>query len=128
MATTGKSTVAGTDVDLNLNLTDVFKSLNGALSGRAEAWRGDFGIATEIYYVSIGGDSSVNVPNPSGGNVGVDVTVKQFFVDLVGSYRIHQGTYSRDDYRYSVDVFAGARYNVSRSRRQSQSRPQYRSW
>jgi hypothetical protein len=44
VSTTGTSTVAGGSVDLDLSLKDVLKHLNFAVSGRAEAWKGDFGL------------------------------------------------------------------------------------
>ncbi|MEO1091351.1 MAG: hypothetical protein AAFX81_11990 [Pseudomonadota bacterium] len=111
VTTTGTSTVADGSVDIDLDLGDLFDVLNGAIAGRAEAWRGDFGLVTEGYFVSIGGDSSIDLPGPAGGTTAVDVKVKQAFVDLLGAYRVVGDTYDETDRRYALDVQAGARFN-----------------
>lgn len=111
ITTSGTSTVAGLDADIELNLVDVLELLNGALSGRAEAWRGDFGFAVEGYYVSIGGSGSVTSPGPASANLDADVKVDQVFVDLVGAYRFADGVYNEDGRRYAFDVQAGGRFN-----------------
>ncbi len=109
--TTGTSTVAGQDVDIDLNLWDVLKVLNGAISGRAEAWRGDFGLAVEGYFVALGDDTSIGLPGPGSGHVDVDVKIRQAYVDLLGSYRVLKGTYNETGRRYAIEALAGARYN-----------------
>lgn len=111
LRTTGTSTVADGDVDLDLNLIDVFKLLNGALSGRVEAWRGDFGLAVEGYFVALGDDASFDLPGPGSGRAGVDVNVRQAFVDLLVAYRALDGRYDDTGRRYALEGFAGARYN-----------------
>lgn len=107
--TTGTSTVAGQDVDIDLNLWDVLKVLNGAISGRAEAWRGDFGLAVEGYFVALGDDTSIGLPGSA--HVDVDVNIRQAYVDLLGGYRVLDGTYDDAGHRYAIEGFAGARYN-----------------
>ncbi len=111
VTTKGTSTVAGVEADVDLDLGDVLDLLNGAVSGRAEAWRNNFGLVVEGYYVSIGGDGSIDTPGPAPGSLGADVQVDQVFVDLLGAYRIAQGTYDDSGLRYALDVQAGARYN-----------------
>lgn len=111
VSTTGTSTVAGQDVDLDLNLMDVLKVLNGAISGRAEAWNGDFGLAVEGYFVALGDDTSIGLPGPGTGHVDVEVRVRQAYVDLLGGYRVLEGTYDEAGRRYAIEGFAGARYN-----------------
>ncbi len=59
VSTTGTSTVAGGTVDLDLSLKDVLEVLNFAASARGEAWKGDFGIIIDTYYMNIGGDESI---------------------------------------------------------------------
>ena len=112
VSTTGTATVAGASVDLDLSLKDVLKHLNFAISGRAEAWKGDFGLVVDTYYVNIGGDESIGLP--AGGTVGVDVDVRQFWFDLLGAYRVANGAYDETGRRYSIDLQAGVRYNSLR--------------
>jgi hypothetical protein len=112
VSTTGTSTVAGASVDLDLSLKDLLKHLNFAASGRAEAWKGDFGLVVDTYYVNIGGDESVGLP--AGGSAGVDVDVKQFWFDLLGAYRVAHGAYDETGRRYAIDLQAGVRYNSLR--------------
>jgi hypothetical protein len=64
VSATGTSTIAGASVDLDLSLKDVLKALNFAISGRAEAWKGDFGLIIDTYYVNIGRDESIGLPGP----------------------------------------------------------------
>jgi hypothetical protein len=64
VSTTGTSTIVGASVDLDLSLKDVLKALNFAISGRAEAWKGDFELIIDTYYVNIGGDESIGLPGP----------------------------------------------------------------
>lgn len=112
--TTGTATVAGADANVDLDLGDVIDVLNGALAARAEAWRGNFGLVVEGYYVSIGGSGSVETPGPVGGRLGVDVDVEQVFIDLLAAYRVARGTYGAAGRRYAFDVQAGARFNSLR--------------
>ncbi len=108
VSTTGTSTVAGGTVDLDLSLKDVLKHLDFALSGRAEAWKGDFGLIIDAYYVNIGGNESIGLP--AGGTIGVDVDVRQFWFDLLGAYRVAHGAYDETGRRYAIDLQAGVRY------------------
>ena len=111
VSTTGTSTVAGGSVDLDLNLKDLLDHLNFMASGRVEAWKGDFGLIIDTFYVNIGGDESIGLPGPAGGTVGVDVDMKQFWFDLLGAYRVAHGAYDETGRRYSIDLQAGVRYN-----------------
>ncbi|MCZ6862731.1 MAG: hypothetical protein O7I42_21110 [Alphaproteobacteria bacterium] len=109
VSTTGTSTVAGGSVDLDLNLKDLLNYLNFMASGRVEAWKGDFGLIIDAYYVNIGGDETIGLP--AGGTVGVDVDMKQFWFDLLGAYRVAHGAYDETGRRYAIDLQAGVRYN-----------------
>ena len=83
VSTTGTSTVAGGSVDLDLSLKDVLEALNFAAAGRGEAWKGDFGLIIDAYYVNIGGSESIGLPE-GGGTVGVDVDVEAVLVRPAG--------------------------------------------
>ncbi len=111
VSTSGTTTVADASVDIDLDLQDIFEVLNLAVSARAEAWRGDFGLIVDGYYVNIGGDETIGLPGPAGGTVGVDVSVKQGWVDLLGAYRLYHGPYDDTGRLASFDVQAGVRYN-----------------
>lgn len=115
-STTGTSTIAGGSVDLDLSMKDVLKALDFAVAGRGEAWKGDFGLIIDTYYVNIGGDESIGLPGPAGGTVGVDVDVRQFWFDLLGAYRVAHGAYDGTGRRYSIDLQAGVRYNMLRQK------------
>jgi len=109
-STTGTSVIAGGATDVDLDLQDVFEVLNIAISGRAEAWRGDFGLIADGYYMNIGGGGSFT---GSGGllTASVDVEVEQAWLDLLGAYRVARGTWDDTGRLYSVDVQAGVRYS-----------------
>lgn len=117
VTTTGTSTVAGASVDIDLDLGDILQALNFAVSTRAEAWKGDFGLMTDLYYVHIGGDGRVPLPGPVPGSAGVDVSVKQGWIAVLGGYRFAKGkieTSGRSPMRYAFDAGVGFRYNILR--------------
>jgi len=108
--TTGTSVIAGGSTDVDLDLADVFEVLNVAVAGRAEAWRGDFGLIADGYYMSIGGSETFTGP---GGKVtaSVDIEVEQAWLDLLGAYRIARGAWDDTGRLYSIDIQAGVRYS-----------------
>ena len=109
VGTTGTSTVAGTSVDLDLDLGDVLDLLQGALSLRAEAWRGDWGIIADGYYVYL--EASAGASGPLGGRLDLTSETRQAWGSLLGAYRLADGTLGADGRRYAVDVSAGLRLN-----------------
>lgn len=111
VTTSGTSTVDGNSVKVDLGLGDVLENLNGAFSARAEAWKNDFGIILDGYYVNIGGEETIGLPGPLGGRVGVDVDMRQGWIDLLGGYRVAHGPYDASGRRYAIDIQAGARHN-----------------
>jgi hypothetical protein len=116
VSTTGTSTVDGGSVDLDLGLKDLLDHLNFMASGRVEAWKGDFGLIIDTFYVNIGGDEAIGLPGPAGGSVGVDVDMKQLWFDLLGAYRVAHGAYDETGRRYAIDLQAGVRYNRLRQK------------
>lgn len=113
VSTAGTSVVAGGAADIDLSLSDVFEVLNIALSGRAEAWRGDFGLIVDDYYMNIGGGETFTGP---GGRLtaSVDIVAEQAWLDLLGAYRVAHGAWDDTGRLYSVDVQAGIRYSYLR--------------
>ncbi len=104
-STTGTSTVDGTSVDLDLNLSEVLDILQGAASVRYEGWNGDFGIISEVYYVRLGEDGTL----PVGGTT-IDVDVRQTFVNLQSAYRFAEGV-NASGRKYAADAAIGVQWN-----------------
>ncbi|WP_120500593.1 outer membrane protein [Roseovarius sp. EL26] len=104
-ATEGTSTIDGSSAGVDLDLGDILDILQGALSARFEAWKGQFGIISEGYFTYLEEDATL--PGPVGANL--EVTAKQAFISLMGAYRFHEGRTSRG--RYSWDVSGGVRWN-----------------
>jgi opacity protein-like surface antigen len=76
----GDSTVDGGTVELDLDLSDVLDLLEFGISGRVEAWKGDFGFILDSWYVDLGLD--VTTPGP-----GIDVDIQQGQIDLLLGYQ-----------------------------------------
>jgi len=104
-STSGTSTVAGISGDLDLDLQDALSLLELAFSGRFEAWKGDWGIISDLNYFSLTHSAS----GPGSGSI--DVDVRQSWLSLLGAYRVAAGAYGDNNNRYSVDLQFGARYN-----------------
>lgn len=107
LSTTGTSTINGSSVPIDLNLSDVLDLLDFAASGRYEAWNGDFGVVVDANYVGIKADG--NLPGPVG--AAYDVTVRQKWVALMAAYRVADGVLNRSGQRFTFDVHGGIRYN-----------------
>lgn len=105
--TSGTSTIGGQTADVDLNLGDVLDILDFGVSGRFETWRGNFGFIIDANYLKLSADSTVTV---GPGSVDAEVEVEQYWIGLLGAYRVASGT-STAGLAYSVDVSAGARYN-----------------
>ena len=103
----GTSVVAGQSVPIDLDLSDALDLLDFAVSGRYEGWKGDFGLVVDLNYLSLSADSSL--PGPAGGSASVDI--EQYWVGLLGAYRVASGKIGGTNRRYSIDVQGGARYN-----------------
>ncbi len=107
--TQGTSTVAGTSVDLDLDLGEVLDILQGALSLRGEAWRGDFGIIADGYYVYL--EDGYGVSGPMGGGFDLTSETRQGWVSLQGAYRLADGVIDATGRRFVLDASAGVRFN-----------------
>ena len=104
LTTKGTSTVAGTTADVDLSLSDALSVLDFAGSVRYEAWRNGFGLIVDGNYLGLSGDGEL----PGPGRLDVNVEVEQWWLGLLGAYRVAQGGTDR---RYSADVQVGVRYN-----------------
>lgn len=116
LATEGTSTVAGTSVDLDMDLSDVLDVLDVAFSTRLEAWRGRVGMAADIYYVNLSlSKGAILEPraNPGLGitaDLTVDVDVRQGWSSVVGMYRLLEPE-GAARYPVAVDLLLGTRWN-----------------
>ena len=73
VSTTGSSTVAGGEVDLDFDLADILDFLNLAIAGRGEAWKGDLEFILDASYVDLGMGGDIGLPDPVGGTASVDL-------------------------------------------------------
>jgi hypothetical protein len=107
--TTGTSTVAGTPVELDLDLEDALDLLDFAAAGRFEAWRGDWGIILDTNYVALEADGSL--PSPLGSTFSADIRQKWFAV--MAAYKVADFV-GANGKRQAFDLQFGARYNSLR--------------
>lgn len=112
ISTTGTATVAGFSADVDLDLRDIFESLNFAAALRGELWKGDFGAIVDLYYVNVGGDVSASGEGPLGASARADITLRQGWVAVMGAYRFAHGTYGEEGRRFAFDAAAGVRFNI----------------
>jgi hypothetical protein len=73
--------------------------------------KGDFGFILDASYVDLEMGGDIDLPGPGGGSLGIDVSVTQAWLTLLGAYRVAHGAYDDTGRRYSFDLQAGARYN-----------------
>ncbi len=107
--TTGTSTVAGTQVPLDLDLGDAVSLLQFAGSGQFEAWRGNWGFIVDANYVSL--EAGGTLPTPAGATFNADIRQKWF--GLLAAYKVFDG-YNANGRRYAFDLQGGVRYNSLR--------------
>lgn len=107
LSTQGTSTVDGNSANIDLDLNDVLDILNFGASARYEAWRENFGLILDGYYVDLGAGGALPGPGPAQ----VNVDVRQYWLAALGAYRVSSGTLARTGGRYSFDIQAGVRFN-----------------
>jgi opacity protein-like surface antigen len=95
-------TASGVTQSLDLNFSDILNDFDVfGVSGRIEAWKGDWGIVLDVSYTDLEGDFG---PNDS-----VEVDITDWIMDLQASYRIHRATLL--DGPLLFDIMAGPRYH-----------------
>lgn len=112
----GTSVIAGTGVELDLGFNDAMDLLNFAFSGRFEAWKGDWGIIADLYYVDLdlNNEGEVDFPGPGSATATVDVDVTQKWAAFMVSRRFSYGTYGASKRRFAWDGALGIRWNSIR--------------
>lgn len=103
-STQGTSTIAGSSVDLDMDLKDALDVLDLAFAGRFEAWHGNLGFIVDLNYIELTDDEK---PSSS---VSVEIETKQAWLGLLAAYRVASGITPKGG-KYSIDVQGGARYN-----------------
>lgn len=106
-STYGTSTVAGRSVDVDMDLGEIVDVLDFAAAGRYEGWNGNYGVIVDANYAGIG-EAGV-LPGPLGS--GIEVSVRQKWLGVLGAYRVSDGTYGSANQRYTIDIQGGVRYN-----------------
>jgi hypothetical protein len=95
-------TASGVTQSLDLSFSDLLDDFDVfGVSGRVEAWKGDWGIVLDVSYTDLEGDF--------GPAASVDVEITDCLVDLQASYRIHRDTLF--DGPLLFDIMAGPRYH-----------------
>lgn len=110
VSTSGTSTVAGVEAELDMNLRDALEVLDFTISGRLESWRENLGIIVDANYLGISDDGAVTGPGPFGKGIDAEVDVSQHWFGLLGAYRVGYGQLGSGQ-PYSFDLQAGLRYN-----------------
>lgn len=105
-STSGTSTVAGSAVDLDLDLSDALDLLNGAIAGRYEGWNGNFGIIADLNFVDLEAGGTL-----SGPPLTVNADITQSWLALLAAFRVSDTTYGTNGQRFAFDVQGGLRYN-----------------
>jgi opacity protein-like surface antigen len=110
----GDSTVSGSTASLDLSFSDVIDDFDKifAVTGRVEAWKGDWGIIFDGMYVTLESEFEVQ---PFTGPRQMDVTVEvdQALVDLAVGWRAYEQPLDAadpDGPRLRFDVIGGMRY------------------
>ncbi|MFA0809979.1 hypothetical protein [Microbulbifer epialgicus] len=117
LRTKGQSTVAGTTVDVDLNLKKTLELLNVAFSARLEAWRGRFGLVSDLYYVNLRLKEGATIRPPRNPDLNIDINIdvdadtRQGWVAVFGVYRLLEGRFPHSGRRYFWDIGVGARWN-----------------
>jgi len=117
----GDSTVSGSTAKLDLTFGDIIDDFDKifALSGRLEAWKGDWGIIFDGMYVSL--ESEFNV-NPFGGGpreLDIDVDIEQSIVDFGLGWRAIDRPFDEaasEGPRLRIDLLGGLRYQYLKQR------------
>ena len=103
----GGTTQVGDDIEVDFK--DIAENLEFALMGTFEARKGKWGLLTELIYIDIGVDKSVNVDLPVGPGI-IDVTanadldMQTLILHFAGQYNMMENNGSR------LDLLAGVRY------------------
>jgi hypothetical protein len=104
--TTGTSSVAGTEIPLDVKLKDGISLLEGALAGKYEGWNGDWGVIVDANFLSL--EAGGTLPRPP---VTLTTDIKQSWLSVLAAYRAVDTSYGSEGRRLAFDIQGGVRYN-----------------
>ncbi len=90
----GKMVLSGEEVPLEIGFSDAFDRLEMTFTVHFEAWKGDWGILTDLSFVELSDDVAIPVAT-------VDVTFQNIIAELAAARRLGETDFS---------VLVGARY------------------
>lgn len=103
----GDSTVSGQKEKIDFDIGDVLDMLTIGLSGRSEAWKGDWGIMLDASYLRL--EDEIRTPGPD-----IDVDIQDANVDLLVAYEVLNIPLTDSGRKGPVLIFhpgAGLRYH-----------------
>lgn len=109
-AVDAKSTVSGSTSSLDLSFGDIIDNFGVfGLSGRIEAWKGDWGIFFDGAYLALDGDFTLSTPAPT---IGIGVEITDAMLDFGLGYRLLKLPLAEDQSRMLIgDLLGGGRYH-----------------
>ncbi len=105
-----KSTVSGGTAKLDVGFDDIIDNFDVfGLSGRIEAWKGDWGLFFDGMYTDLEGDFSMQTPGPK---IGIDVSIEDAVLDFGVSYKLFKVPLEENGHRMlTFEPLGGVRYH-----------------
>jgi len=101
------ATLAGMTAPIDLSFGDIWENFDAiSLSARGEAWKGQWGLITDVYWTDIDGKGG------PGDMISIDI--EQWYIEAAAGWRKQTETYSGSPVWY--DLTAGLRYNSLRQK------------
>lgn len=100
----GDLSVKGIDTEADASFRDVLSEFDMAFQLQAEAKKGKWGLLLDTSFLNLSEDVKLGPANS-------DVTIKNWIVDVAGSYRFYENAYSdMSGQHVTVEALAGVRY------------------
>lgn len=106
----GKSTISGQTSSIDVSFDDIIDNFDVfAVSGRVEAWKGDWGIFFDGSYMGLDGDFKITGP---AGPVGIDMEIVDSYLEFGGAYRLVKEPLEESGSRMlTFEPLGGVRYH-----------------
>ncbi len=102
----GDATLRGRTGPVDVGFSDLLDNLDIAFMGRAEAWKGKWGLFLDTLYMDLGAEFST----PQGA-ISADIDVKMTMLEFGLGYRLLETTVGQNnDQKLSFDLLGGGRY------------------
>jgi hypothetical protein len=109
VSTYGQVEIKGRTVNYSVGLGELLQVLRVAVSGRVEAWKGNFGLIFDGYYASIGGTGLIESSRPEvDATLESNLTFDQGIYDFAVSYHIGDRQIAYNPHRPSPEYFPRA--------------------